>query len=169
MSPQNRAHHQEVIANESLLSPHRSIDKKLQDQLYRLVLQLGFQIPLNYHGYCEVEACLGEPPHKPLLQAMEAALLPDLRARLLAVKALGGSELKRLRTELPTIPAPLAEAATDKDVRADHARILCELAIPALSNCPDSQALRQSLQVHYYLAPTLQRLYPLSPSTSMND
>jgi hypothetical protein len=160
MSPQDRTRLQSVIADESLLSEHRSIDKKLRDQLYRLVLELGFEDPLTYEGYCEVEACLGQPAHKPLLQAMETAWLPDLRARLLAVKTLGGSDLKRLRTELSIMPAPLAEAASDKNVRPDHARILCELAIPALCNCPDPQALRQSLQVHYYLAPALQRLYP---------
>ena len=159
MSPQDRAHLQEVVAEESLLSPHRSIDKKLLDRLYRVVLELAFETPLTYQGYCEVEACLGQPLHKPLLQAMEAAWLPDLRARLLAVRALGGSELKRLRTELSIMPDRLAEAAADEDVRANHARILCELAIPALCECPDSQALRQSLQVHCYMAPTLQRLY----------
>jgi hypothetical protein len=159
-SPQDRAYLQQVIADERLLFPHRSIDKHLQDELYRLLLQLAFETPLTYRGYCEVEACLGEQPHKQLLLAIQPGQLPDLRARMLAVKALGGSELKRMRTELRIMPASLAAAAADTDVRADHARILCELAIPPLCECPDPMALRQSLQAHAYLAPTLQRIYP---------
>ena len=160
VSPQDRAHFQQVITDESLLRTHRSIGKPLQDELYRLLLQLAFESPLSYSGYCELEACLGQQPHKQLLQATQPARLPDLRARLLAVKVLGGSELKRTLAELRTVPAPLAAAAADPNVRADHARILCELAIPVLCNCPDQLALRQALNDHAYLAPALQRLYP---------
>ena len=159
-SQQDRAYLQQVIVDEGLLLPHRSIDKHLQNALYRLLLQLAFETPLTYRGYCEVEACLSEQPHKQLLQAMQPDRLPDLRARMLAVKALGGSELRRMRTELRTMPTPLAAAAADTNVRADHARILCELAIPTLCECPDPLALRQSLQAHAYLALTLQRIYP---------
>lgn len=159
-SPLTRAYLQQVIADEGLFHPHRSIDKHLQDEFYRLLLQLAFETPLTYAGYCELEACLGQEPNKQLLQAVQPSQLLDLRARMLAVKALGGSALKRMRNELSTLPAPLVAAVADTHVRASHARLLCELAIPPLCDCPDSLALRQSLQAHAYLAPTLQRLYP---------
>lgn len=162
-SPEDRAHLRHVITSEGLLRPHRSVDKQLQDELYRLLLRLAFKTPLTYAGYCQLEACLGEQPHKRLLQAMQPGLLPDLRARLLAVKALGGSELKRQLSKLPTMPVPLTAAAADPDVRTSHALILCEVAIPALCDCPDPLALRQSLHDHGYLAPALQRLYPAEP------
>ena len=158
-SPQHRAHYRQVIATESLLQPYRSVDKRLQDRLYVQLLQLAFETPLTYHSYCEVEACLGEQPHKQLLKAMDPARLPDPRVRLLAVKALGGSELKRMRGELPAIPALLAAAVADPEVQAEHGRIMCELAVPAMCACPDPLALRQALYKHAYLAPTLQRLY----------
>ena len=158
-SPQAREIYQQVIASEGLLRPHRSIDKHRQEELYRLLLGLAFGSPLNYHGYCAVEACLGEQPHKQLLQAMHPSHMPDLRARMLAAKALGGAELKRLRAELPAHPDLLLAAVADEDVRPDHARCLCELAIPLLSDCPDRVRLVQALQVHAYLAPTLRRLY----------
>lgn len=160
---QDRAYLRQVIASEGLLRPHRSVDKKLQDELYRLLLRLAFTSPLTYEGYCQVEACLGERPHKRLLQVMQPTLMPDLRARLLVVQALDGSELKRQLSKLPTMPVPLTGAVADPHVRADHARILCELAIPALCDCPDPVALRQSLHDHGYLAPALQRLYPAEP------
>jgi hypothetical protein len=159
-SPAMRAYFQQVIADEGLFQPRRSIEKHLLDDLYRLLLQLAFEVPLTYYGYCEVEACLGQQPHKQLVQAMQPAWLPDLRARMLAVKALGGRELKRMRSELRTMPVPLVAAVADTDVRADHARLLCDLAVPPLCECLDPLALRQSLQVHAYLAPTLLRLYP---------
>lgn len=159
-SPQHRAHYRQVIAKEGLLQSHQAVDKRLQDRLYRLLLQLAFETPLTYHSYCEVEACLGEQPHKQLLQAMDPARLTDFRVRLLTLRALGGGELKRMRAELPAIPGPLAAAAADLKVRPEHGRILCELAVPALCACPDRMALCQSLYKHAYLAPALQRLFP---------
>ena len=162
-SPQDRAYLRQVIAREDLLHPPRSVDKQLQDELYRLLLRLAFTSPLTYEGYCQLEACLGEQPHKRLLQVMQPTLMPDLRARLLVVRALGGSELKRQLSKLPMMPVPLTGAVADPHVRADHAHVLCELAIPALCACPDPAALHQALHDHGYLAPALQRLYPAEP------
>jgi hypothetical protein len=159
-SPSDRTYFQKVIAREGLLYPHPSVEKQLQVKLYRLLLQLAFETPLTYRGYCEVEECLGGQPHKQLLHAMQPDKLPDLRARMLAVKALGGSELKRMRAELRATPSPLVAAVANTGVRADHARVLCELAIQPLCECPDPMALRRSLQSYAYLAPTLRRLYP---------
>jgi hypothetical protein len=158
-SPEAREYFRQVIEFEGLFQPHRSINKHRQDELYQLLLELAFETPLNYHSYCQVEACLGGQPHKQLLQAMQPSRLRDLRARMLVTRALGGGELKRLRAELAATPDLLLAAVADKDVRLDHARLLCELAIPLLGDCSDLVMLRRALQAHAYLAPTLRRLY----------
>ena len=69
---------------------------------------------------------------------MDATKLGDLRARLLAVKAIGDGEMKRVARELRFRPVDLISAATDGELRPDHARKLCEFAIPVLCDSADT-------------------------------
>jgi hypothetical protein len=136
------------------------------------MLRLGFGLPLDYQGYCELESCLGtgsppEPPPQPeLLEAIRREGIADPRVAVMVHHYLGSSALQEWfrsgRVDLVELVGRLAGSWK----RDDHARVACEVTrqyLLALRGQYDPLALRRVLRVHGYLGDALHRRHPDAP------
>jgi hypothetical protein len=170
VSADDRARYQEIITCHRLFRADLRIRKPLQQELYRLLLQVAFRRPLDYADYRAVHTCAGQsdnrPLHRALLQAINPARQPDPRVQLLGLSALGERYLRLTLREKQLPPGLLIEAAASRELTLPHARIVCDIAVSDLaqrSRTVDRRALWDALVQHGYLAPVLAELYPDQP------
>jgi hypothetical protein len=160
MLAEYRLGYQLTLKRTGLLRADRSVPKDAQSRFYGLLLRLAFDPRLPYADFCALEDCADGELHRPLLAALDLLRIEDLRARLLAMHALGDRGLMR---NLWESPSAMIEAAASNDLIAGHARILCELVIGYLvdrSKELGPEKVRPPLGGHGYLAGVLHGLYP---------
>jgi hypothetical protein len=151
-----------IIKEHRLLQEHKALDSSLQAELYAAVLGIAFEIPLDYEGYCQLEACAGLVPgqqmHRSLLRAVGKAGTDDLCTKLLVAD--GDGTISREKAS----SAELIEAVADRRLDVEHRRVIYETAVGELAAQArgqrfDWQLLRSALAEHAYLEPVLERIY----------
>jgi hypothetical protein len=161
-----RQGYRELMRDYRLLREDLPIDSAWQALFYNVLLWLAFGRPLAYTDYCDVETWLGyseaKPLHRPALQAMVRFGLGGQLVRLLVAREIGDDALKQELRANPAEIQDLLVLATNRELRVQHARAICELALShiAATSRRDRPALRAPLHAQGFLAQLLQRLYP---------
>lgn len=151
--------YQRVIKEDRLLFADRAVPLRVQRDFYRLLVQVGFGPALTYQRYRRLEDCAGGQLHEPLLALLDPSS-PDRRAGLLIWSGQTGGDLALDPGEPPAV---LVRAAADEDLAAEHAHILCGIALGSLKRPTanlEREHLREVLAEYGYLAAVLNRLYP---------
>jgi hypothetical protein len=158
-----RLDYQLILKMTGLLRADRPVPKDTQSRFYGLLLRLAFDPRLPYADFRALEDCADGELHRPLLSALDLLRIEDLRARLLAMHALGDRGLMR---NLWESSSAMIEAVASEELTPDHARVLCELVIGYLADRSKElgpEKIRPPLDRHGYLAGVLHGLYPGAP------
>ena len=171
---EERSHCWQLIQAYQLLRDELPVSESLKIEVYEILLRIAFEPPLSYFDYCEIEARFqkaeGQPLHPSLLQSMTLLRFASLSVYLIALNAFDEKLLKRQLREHPLEAAQLIEAAANQELSNFHAWRACSLVerITRERLCPvNQQALRSALAHEGYLAPTLNRIYPLDAESQL--
>jgi hypothetical protein len=184
--PGSRTRYQQIATQYRLLRPGLRLYGH-ENEFYDMLLELAFGLPLDYQGYCQVEACIagtgqsGKPgpiAHHPLMRSVQRAArsgvregAADVRVLAIAAHSLGEAELSRWFRAVSIDAGQLIRVLAEKWGRPDHARIVEDVALRFLRDQPtrySRRALLTALQAHGYLAPALQLRYPESTERQTN-
>ena len=163
---EERDRYRQVIKEYRLLREDGALEVHLRDELYAAVLGIAFEMPLDYEGYCQLEACAGLAPgqlmHRSLLRAVGRARIDDLCVELI----LAGADADEFRTSSKAqVPlAGLVEAAADLRLDVTHRRAVFETALNEFlvrerDRRLDTQRLRLAVAEHVCLASAVQQIY----------
>ncbi len=171
---EERTHCWQLIQAYQLLRDELPVSESLKIDIFEVLLRIAFEPPLSYLDYCEIEIHFqkaeGQPLHPSLLQAMILLRFASLPVYLVALSALDEKPLKQKLHEHPLETAQLIEAAANQELSNFHAWRVCSLTERIISErlCPvNQQALRSALAYEGYLAPTLNRIYPLDAESQL--
>lgn len=169
-----RAYCWQLIQTYQLLRDELPVGESLKIEIYEILLRMAFEPPLSYLDYCEIEArfqkVAGQPLHFSLLQSMTLVGFDSLPVYLVALSAFDEKLLKRQLHKHPLESAQLIEAAANQELNNYHAWQVCKLAGTVIRErlCPvNQQDLRSALAHEGYLAPTLNRIYPLDAESQL--
>jgi hypothetical protein len=152
-----RDRYRALIQDKDLFREGTRVPETIRLRYYRMLLRLAFGIPLSYEDYCALEDWAGGSPLEQNLVAALATVRSDGRAVTLIHHAYTGRDRKQLS------PATVVWAAAHRDLRPEHALLLCDIAVGYLTDkrsALDPAEIRQALAKYGYLAGALQRLYP---------
>ena len=178
--PGSGQRYQQIATHHRLLRPGLRLFGH-ENEFYDMLLELAFDAPLNYQGYCQVEDCMpwgfrsGKPgprPHRALMRAIERAARAgvtdgsaDIRVLALTAGSLDDAELTRWFHTVSIDAGQLISVLAACWDRLDHARIVEDVALRYLRDQPNRYNRRSALtalQANGYLAPALQLRYPES-------
>jgi hypothetical protein len=145
----------------------------LDIEFYDVLLRLVYGPPLSYPAYCEIEDLLngadeaGRPPHRPLLEAIDASgPADDIRVTAITRYYLGRERLSEWFRSKQLNVAQLIAALAGEWERSQHAHSMYEVVIQYLNETGgpyQRHATRSALRAHGYLAAALRDLYRQSP------
>lgn len=170
ISDEARRRYRVIVIKDRLLEPALPLGS-MAVQFYDVMLRLAYGLPLSYAAYGEVEDLLsvndepGQPPHRPLLEAICGAGTPDVQVAAIVRYHLGPEWLTGwFRSGQVDVGQLIAALAGEWD-RPLHVDLLYEVARQYLSGIwghPDPQAVIAALRAHGYLAVALREHYPQS-------
>jgi hypothetical protein len=163
-----RKRYREQIKDYGLLRPHELGSR--EKDLYTALLAVAFGRPLTYTGYCRVEECLGDPPHRHphpgLLHAIRDGEM-TLETKVIVLYLTRGErsekELNKWYGSGELDPVVLIRWLDRERIRPHHARIICDLMLDFLRKMParyDQGKLRSALRQHGFLAHALHMRHP---------
>ena len=146
-----------------LLKRYQGLNSAAEASIYSALLTLAFGAQLTYANYCEIEDCVGGPPHVALAQEMLrlrfSAYLPWLLTSKSATDRNDHELMEALRRQGVEAAAPLDEfCANTRPVRPVHRRVWYDFAVGYLLAC--SAASQGELEECGYLAETLEQVSP---------
>jgi hypothetical protein len=158
-----RERYRELIKEYGLLQPH-GLGSREKD-LHAALLAVAFGRPLTYAGFCQVEDCLDEFPHLPLLYVIkDGEMAFEAKAIVMFLtKERNEKELNKWYISGEIDPSVLIQWLARDWNRPHHARVVCDLTLDYLHKVPngyDRGQLRTALRQHGFLAHTLHLRHP---------
>lgn len=118
--------------------------------LRQFLVRLSLSRVVDYEGYCLIEDILGNHPDGALLTAIDERAADEPVLKLLIADRLGAQSPDAGLRELIGL-------AADREIRPDHARVICGLLLRNAASAPrgDVRDVLPLLREHGYLAPAL--------------
>jgi hypothetical protein len=163
LSLDERTTYCQKIKRLGLLNKHQKLNAAAEASIYSALLTLAFGAQLSYANYCEIEDCVGGPPHVALSQEMLrlrfSAYLPWLLTCKSGTTRNDQELMELLQQQGVEAAAPLDEFyANTRAVRPAHRAVWHDFAVGYLLAC--SAAPQGKLAERGYLAETLEQVFP---------
>lgn len=163
VSPADRDHYRSQVVQYRLLSNHSGMNPSTEAHLYRTLLQLAFEAPISYFSYCEIEDCVGGPPHETLravlLEFSFTSYVPWLLVASGEPRLWGEDLMTALKKQVTSAAVPLDEFARNvATIRPAHRATAYDFAVHCLR--AHGKDPRGELTRRGYLADMLEAAFP---------
>jgi len=157
-----RAYYLHQITRHHLLGELWGLPPETRTRLYRALLQLAFETPFGYEGYCLVEDCVGRSPHATLRAEMLRLTSWSHVTRVL-IRAAPHRDEEEVLAALETDRVPPVELVAELQqcataLRVPHRAVVYDLAIRYLQASVRNAG--QELTRRGYLADLLEEVFP---------